>query len=119
MGTIDLASLLYKYEVDIGTVIRDHFNDDLTLQEEFALTPFPFGTEVPYTPVADLPDLSGPRSSTEKNQTSAEWFARAARRKDLADKYLWHEGRGIYTDYDTVKNKQSLYDTVCPSFFCS
>ncbi|GAA5861298.1 hypothetical protein JCM8547_008551 [Rhodosporidiobolus lusitaniae] len=114
LGTIDLCSLLYKYEIDIATAIRDHFDDALELEHDFPLTPFPFGSEVPYTPPADspLPDLSGPRRSTDGVQTSAEWFARAARRKDLADHYLWHEGRGIYTDWDCKKGKQSLYDSV-------
>ncbi|CEQ41828.1 SPOSA6832_03585, partial [Sporobolomyces salmonicolor] len=113
LGTIDLCSLLYKYEIDIATVLRDHFDDELELFEEFPLTPFPFGTEVPYTPSEpSLPDLSQPRSSTASKQTSAEWFARAARRKVLADHYLWHEGRGIYTDYDCKKKKQGLYESV-------
>ncbi|GAA5953272.1 hypothetical protein JCM21900_004470 [Sporobolomyces salmonicolor] len=113
LGTIDLCSLLYKYEIDIATVLRDHFDDELELFEEFPLTPFPFGTEVPYTPTEpSLPDLSQPRSSTASKQTSAEWFARAARRKVLADHYLWHEGRGIYTDYDCKKKKQGLYESV-------
>lgn len=113
LGTIDLCSLLYKYEIDIATVIHEHFGDELDLVEEFPLTPFPFGTELAYKPTdASLPDLSGPRTSTSSKQTSAEWFARAARRKELADYYLWHEGRGIYTDYDCKKQKQSLYDSV-------
>ncbi|GAA6034834.1 hypothetical protein JCM8097_009323 [Rhodosporidiobolus ruineniae] len=113
LGTIDLCSLLYKYEIDIATAIRDHFGDALSLEHDFALTAFPFGTELPYKPTdPSLPDLSQPARSTDRVQTSAEWFARAARRKDLADHYLWHEGRGIYTDYNCVKRKQSLYDSV-------
>lgn len=113
LGTIDLCSLLYKYEVDIATTIRDHFDDDLELVEEFSLSKFPFGADVPYDATGStLPDLSGERSSTTGRQSSAEWFARAARRKELADHYLWHEGHGLYTDLDTVTGKQSLYDTV-------
>ncbi|TNY22358.1 alpha,alpha-trehalase-neutral trehalase [Rhodotorula diobovata] len=113
LGTIDLCSLLYKYETDIATAIRDHFDDSLELEAEFDLTPFPFGTEVPYTPTdSSLPDLSGPRKSTSAPQTSAEWFARAARRKELADYYLWHDGRGIYVDWNCAKGRQSLYDSV-------
>lgn len=113
LGTMDLCSLLYKIEIDVATTIRDQFDDSLELEHEFTLTPFPFGTEVPYKPTdPNLPDLSQPRSSTASKQTSAEWFARAARRKELADHYLWHEGRGIYTDYDCKKKKQSLYESV-------
>jgi len=113
LGTIDLCSLMYKYETDIATAIRDHFGGSLELEAEFDLTPFPFGTEVPYTPTdSSLPDLSGSRKSTDAPQTSAEWFARAARRKELADYYLWHDGRGIYVDWNCAKGKQSLYDSV-------
>lgn len=119
LGTIDLCSLLYKYEIDIATTIRDHFEDDLELFEEFELSAFPFGKDLPYTPMKDstLGDLSGLRNSTAKHQTSAEWFARAERRKELADYYLWHEGRGMYTDLDTVTGRQSLYDTVSRLYF--
>ncbi|SCZ93579.1 BZ3500_MvSof-1268-A1-R1_Chr6-3g08751 [Microbotryum saponariae] len=111
LGTIDLCSLLYKYEVDIATIIRDHFGDSLDLEEDYALSAFPFGTEVPYKGPRELVAEAG-RRSTQVKQTSAEWFARAGRRKQLADHYLWHEGRGLYTDYDCAKQKQSLYDTV-------
>ncbi|SGY16567.1 BQ5605_C012g06911 [Microbotryum silenes-dioicae] len=111
LGTIDLCSLLYKYEVDIATVIRDHFGDSLDLEEDYALSAFPFGTEVPYKGPRELVAEAG-RRSTQVKQTSAEWFARAGRRKQLADHYLWHKGRGLYTDYDCAKHKQSLYDTV-------
>ncbi|GAA5866536.1 hypothetical protein JCM3774_004005 [Rhodotorula dairenensis] len=113
LGSVDLCALLYKYEIDIATIIRDHFNDELELERDFALTAFPFGTEVPYEPVdPSLPDLSQPRRSTDSKQTSAEWFARAARRQKLADKYLWHEGHGIYYDWNCKKKKQSLYESV-------
>ncbi|GAA5975859.1 hypothetical protein JCM10908_005305 [Rhodotorula pacifica] len=113
LGSVDLCALLYKYEIDIATIIRDHFDDELELTHDFALTPFPFGSEVPYEAAdSSLPDLSQPRRSVDSKQTSGEWFARAARRKQLADKYLWHEGHGIYYDYNCKKKKQSLYESV-------
>ena len=34
------------------------------------------------------------------------------RRKELADYYLWHDGRGIYVDWNCAKGRQSLYDSV-------
>ncbi|SCV67679.1 BQ2448_5290 [Microbotryum intermedium] len=111
LGTIDLCSLLYKYEVDIATVVRDHLGDSLDLEDDYALSAFPFGTEVEYKGPSEFVAEAG-RRSTQVKQTSAEWFVRAGRRKQLADHYLWHEGRGLYTDYDCAKQKQSLYDTV-------
>ena len=112
LGTIDLHSLLYKYEVDIAATLDEHFGGELDIEEDFALSAFPFGTEVPYEDTVGLGDLTGPRRSTGQKQTSKEWWARAARRKALADHYLWQEGRGLYTDYDCHKRKQSLYETV-------
>jgi alpha,alpha-trehalase len=113
LGTIDLCSLLYKYEVDIAAAIKEHFDDSLELTEDYEISAFPFGTEIPYNGIADFSTGElGTNSSLGKVQTSAEWTARAERRKVLADHYLWHEGRGIYTDWDCAKNKQSLYDSV-------
>lgn len=111
LGTIDLCSLLYKYEMDIATTLRDHFDGEFELEEEFELSSFPFGEDLPFKEEGHE-GLHGVRSSTGAKQTTKEWLARAARRKALADHYLWHEGRGIYTDLDTVTGKQSLYDTV-------
>lgn len=110
MATVDLNTLLFKYEVDIATAIRDVFGDSLYLEGEFELSSFPFGSEVSYTGDFQVP-YSGPLS-TESKQTSAEWFARAARRKELIDYYLWNEGKGLFYDYDTDKKRQSVYDTV-------
>lgn len=45
-------------------------------------------------------------------QTSAHWFARALRRKELIDHYCWNEGVGLFFDYDTVKRRQSVYESV-------
>lgn len=106
LGTIDLCSLLYKYEDDIASTIRDHFDDEFDLDEGFDQSIFPFGTDLAYTPDAEFV------APARGKQNSAMWFARAARRRQLADHYLWHEGRSIYTDLDTVTGKQSLYDTV-------
>jgi len=41
LGTIDLQSLLYKYEVDIVMTIRKVFDNELKLNKDFDLTPFP------------------------------------------------------------------------------
>ncbi|KAM0788228.1 hypothetical protein ACM66B_001382 [Microbotryomycetes sp. NB124-2] len=113
LGTIDLCALLYKYESDIADVIERHFDGQLELDEEFELSVFPFGTEVMYTGSDEyVTGELGTNSSLSRAQTSTEWRQRAERRKQLADHYLWHEGRGIYTDYDCAKRKQSLYDSV-------
>lgn len=97
MATIDLQALLYKYEMDIGETIRDVFGGELTLEDEFELSP-PFGE-------------SGSRSSRATPQTPGEWFARAETRRAQVDRYCWNEGRGLYYDYDTRLHEQSVYET--------
>ncbi|KAH8928246.1 glycoside hydrolase family 37 protein [Atractiella rhizophila] len=132
LGTVDLNSLLYKYEIDIASAIKSVFDDRLELDDEFDLSPYPFGSEVPdhvdrrekstfasYVP-SQSPWFSNKEgrermpkiSSTAKVQTSAEWLARAMRRRKLMDRYMWHEGKAMYFDYDTVKRKMGLYESV-------
>jgi alpha,alpha-trehalase len=88
LATIDLNSLLYRYETDIAATIRDEFGDTLVVPKEFCA------------------------SGQEPNhvETSATWTARAAKRKALIDKYLWNEEKGMYFDYNTDSHEQSTYE---------
>ncbi|KIK10222.1 glycoside hydrolase family 37 protein [Laccaria amethystina LaAM-08-1] len=104
LGTIDLQCLLYKYEVDIGTAIREVFDDELELDEDFPLAPFPPSVESYANPHRER--------SRSRPQTSDEWFERAEFRKQIIDKYLWNENKGLYFDYDTVAEQQILYESV-------
>ena len=104
LGTIDLQALLYKYEVDIGTAIREVFDDELDMDEDFDLAPFPPSVESYANPHRE--------KSRSRPQTSDEWFARAEFRKEMIDKYCWNESKGLYFDYDTVQEKQILYESV-------
>jgi len=104
LGTIDLQALLYKYEVDIGTAIRELFDNELYLEEDFPLSPFPVTPKNYANPYRER--------STSRAQTSEEWFARAEWRQGMIDKYLWNESKGLYFDYDTATEKQSLYESV-------
>ena len=45
-------------------------------------------------------------------QESSEWRQRAADRKERIQKYLWDSQRGLYFDYDFVKNARSSYEYV-------
>lgn len=92
LATIDLNSLLYKYEMDISRIIHQYFNDKLIIPPEFSVPGF-----------KDLP--SGAIT------TSASWDRRAKKRKLLIDKYLWNESKGMYFDYDTIKKKQINYES--------
>lgn len=105
LATIDLNALLYKYEHDIATAIREIFGDELDLEEDFDLSPFPITREAFA--------IGAPRErSMSRKQTSAEWYNRAAFRKEQIDKYLWNEGQALYFDYDTKKKRQSRYESV-------
>ncbi|THH03615.1 hypothetical protein EW145_g6142 [Phellinidium pouzarii] len=104
LGTVDLQALLYKYEVDIGTAIREVFDDELEVEEDFPLAPFPITPEAYSSPER--------RRSVTNSQTSKEWFERAKFRRQTIDKHLWNESKSSYFDYDTVQMKQILYESV-------
>ena len=104
LGTVDLQALLYKYEMDIGTAIREVFDDELGLEESFPLAPFP--------PSVESYANTRREDSMGRMQTSEEWFKRAEFRQQIIDKYLWNENKGLYFDYDTVQEKQCLYESV-------
>ncbi|TAQ89389.1 hypothetical protein B7494_g2280 [Chlorociboria aeruginascens] len=89
LATIDLNSLLYKYEKDIATAIRTLFNDSLVIPKEFC--------------VGDL--------KPGQVESSSGWDRRAKRRKMAIDKYLWNAEKGMYFDYDTVKKEQCTYES--------
>ncbi|KAI0052264.1 glycoside hydrolase family 37 protein [Auriscalpium vulgare] len=103
LGTVDLQALLYKYEVDIATAIREVFDDELELEEDFPLAPFP--------PSVESYASAHRERSTARKQHSQEWFDRAEFRKAAIDRYCWNESKSLYFDYDTVQEKQSLYES--------
>ncbi|KAF8471180.1 neutral trehalase [Kalaharituber pfeilii] len=90
LATIDLQSLLYKYETDISNVIKIYFNNKLVIPEGFA---------------------KGTSMKAGDIESSAIWDRRAKRRKLLTDKIFWNEKEGMYFDYDTVKMEQSKYES--------
>lgn len=88
LATIDLNSLLYKYEKDIANVIRTFFNDKLLVPDEYCAGEMKPGV-----------------------QSSSVWERRAKRRKAAIDKYLWNPEKGMYFDYNTVKKEQCTYES--------
>ncbi|KAI7959515.1 hypothetical protein MJO28_003306 [Puccinia striiformis f. sp. tritici] len=110
--TIDLNSLLYKYEIDIATCIRDVFDDRLELDEEFEFSKFPFGEELPYTNTS--PSFGNQQESfkNQKIQNSKHWFDRAKRRKELIDHFLWNPGKSLFFDFNVVSFNQTNYESV-------
>ncbi|KAG5298357.1 alpha,alpha-trehalase TreB/Nth1 [Histoplasma ohiense] len=89
LATVDLNSLLYKYEVDIARTIRDFFGDKLSIPSEFRT----------------------PQNAEHGFESSAVWDRRARRRKAAMDKYLWDEGKGTYFDYNTVEQERTDYES--------
>ncbi|KAI5922720.1 glycoside hydrolase family 37 protein [Camillea tinctor] len=94
LATIDLNSLLYKYEVDIARVIRNVFGDQLKMPAEWCS-----GSMTP-----------------GQIETSAMWDRRWKRRRAAIHKYCWSEKEGMYFDYDTVKQEQCTYES-CTTFW--
>lgn len=89
LATIDLNSLLYKYETDISRIIRTVFGDKIIIPQEWCVA-----GQVP-----------------GHKESSAMWDRRARRRKAQVDKYLWNKEKSMYFDYDTVLRKQATYES--------
>ncbi|PVF93610.1 putative neutral trehalase [Serendipita vermifera] len=106
LATIDLNSLLYKYEVDIATAI-DALGGSLELEEDFALSPFP-----PSKETFEAYKSKGFERSLSRKQTADEWVKRSHWREERINKYLWNEGKKLYFDYDTVAETQIPYESV-------
>ncbi|KAI8084796.1 trehalase-domain-containing protein [Halteromyces radiatus] len=81
LATIDLNSLLYRYEVDLATAIDNILDGELV-------------------------DMD-----TGERQTSNIWYDRARQRKERINTYLWNAENSLYYDYDTVKEKQTTYES--------
>ncbi|KAL4962796.1 alpha,alpha-trehalase [Aspergillus stella-maris] len=89
IATVDLNSLLYKYEVDIARVIRVYFNDKLDIPVEFRT----------------------PQTMNVQSESSSVWDRRARRRKMRMDSYLWDEEKGMYFDYNTATQTRGNYES--------
>ncbi|KAF2475321.1 neutral trehalase [Lindgomyces ingoldianus] len=89
LAVVDINALLYKYETDIGRIIRAHFGDRLPVPAEFCAK----GMTPGYL------------------ETSAAWERRSRKRRLAVDKYLWDEEAGMYFDYDTVKKERTGYES--------
>ncbi|KAH9219991.1 neutral trehalase [Leptodontidium sp. 2 PMI_412] len=87
---INLNSLLYKYEKDIASMIRNLFGDRLEVPADMCTGSMP---------VAGYVDRS------------AVWERRARQRKLAIDNYLWNEENGMYFDYNIVNKEQSSYES--------
>lgn len=89
LATIDLNSLLYKYEKDISYALHSYFQDSLEMPAEWCTK----GRAPGYI------------------ERSQEWDRRAKTRKHLIDRYLWNPAKGMYFDYDTIKKEQASYES--------
>jgi alpha,alpha-trehalase len=84
LATIDLNSLLYKYETDIGDAIQNIFGGKFVFMQ---------GDEcIEYT--------------------AQDWREKSYTRRERIDKYLWNEEKKLYFDYDTVLKCQTNYESV-------
>ena len=87
LATVDLNSLLYKYETDIARVIRNHFGDKLDIPPQW---------HVPGNPTFE---------------TSSTWDRRSRKRRSMMDKLMWNEEKGMFFDYNTFAQEQTGYES--------
>ena len=90
LGTVDLNCLLYRYETDIATTISTVFDDNLVVPKEYC----------------------APGQTPDHVETSSLWNRAVKKRKQMIDKYLWNEEKGMYFDYNTVTKKQMSFEYV-------
>lgn len=81
LATVDLNSLLYKYEIDIADIIKEHFNGSLE------------------------------NPATGEIETSDKWYLKAKERQANITKYLWNEEDSIFYDYHVKEKKQHKYES--------
>jgi len=89
LACVDINSLLYKYETDIGRTIRNYFGDKLEIPADFC----------------------GAGMTPGQIETSGIWERRARRRRMAVDKYLWDEEAGMYFDYNTSTKQRTGYES--------
>jgi alpha,alpha-trehalase len=77
--TVDLNSLLYKYELDLARLIRQELGDRL------------------------------PSKDGKSTLRSGEWRDRANKRRELMLKYLWDGERSMFFDYNFKNKTRSTY----------
>lgn len=89
LATVDLNSLLYKYEVDIARIIRVHFQDKLAIPQEFRT----------------------PATKHIEFESSAAWDRHSRKRKQTMDQLMWDSEKGMFFDYNTVTKERKEYET--------
>ncbi|KAH8670859.1 neutral trehalase [Xylariales sp. PMI_506] len=94
LATVDLNSLIYKYEMDISRTIRNLFGDNFQIPAEWC----------------------GGSMKPGQLENSAVWDRRWKRRRAAMHKFLWNEEKGMYFDYDTAKQTQCTYES-CTTFW--
>ena len=107
---------------DVG-LSADFYKGDRSMRESgydisFRFGPYGAGTQnfapvclnsLLYKTERDLEQMSGALGNDED---ARKWNRLAAERKAQIDKYLWDEQRGMYFDYNFVKQQRSTYEYV-------
>ncbi|KAG0051561.1 alpha,alpha-trehalase nth1 [Gryganskiella cystojenkinii] len=97
IATVDLNSLLYKYEMDIAETIQTIFGDSF---------------ETPFFTSYDTSSLTEENRPLTTVHHSADWFERARVRQSRINQFCWNEERGMFFDYDTRLKTQGTYESV-------
>jgi alpha,alpha-trehalase len=122
----DVAKTLEPAACDAaGTValIADYYTGDRAMRESGFDISFRFGpygarthhfapvclNSLLYKTEKDLQQMS---AVLGRREDSEKWRQRAEQRKADVQKYLWDSGRGLYFDYDFLKQSRSTYEYV-------
>ncbi|MCY1077943.1 trehalase family glycosidase [Archangium lansingense] len=103
------------------TLTEDYYKGDRSMRESGFDVSFhngPFNASMHHYASVDLnsllykteTDLERINTLLGRTAEARTWRERAARRKELVNRYLWDAQRGMYFDYDFVAGKRSTYE---------
>ncbi|KAF2726209.1 glycoside hydrolase family 37 protein [Polychaeton citri CBS 116435] len=93
LATVDLNSLLYKYEVDIARIIRNFFGDRLEIPADWQASSYKTSDGSSYF------------------ESSAQWDRRARKRRQAMSKLMWDGQAGMFFDYNTATKQTTKYES--------
>ena len=130
LNPVDLNCLLYQYELDIGRVIRDYFDDsfeydplfckhlmDMIIDSTASTYSHVMEEEVIESAASELEALNISNCCTKYTDKSLNYYQAAERRRESMERYLWNEEIGMYFDYDFETGTQTAYESMNGVFY--
>jgi alpha,alpha-trehalase len=112
--TVDLNSLLYKYEIDISRFLEELNGESNSESNSGSNSGLDNGLNSGLNNGLNNElnnGLNNESNSGLDSESIEEWRERASERRKQMDRWLWNEEAGQYYDFDFVKGEQVIYDS--------